>query len=104
MVIKVLLRVSDIGFTPNNTTLLSIQLLGLSIAAAPVLSPMAIPAVLGAVGFSTTGPVAGSLAAGWQSSIGLVQAGSIFAWCQSVAMGGTSIVGFTTGLLQLVAL
>jgi hypothetical protein len=26
----------------------------------------------------------------WQSSIGLVQAGSLFAWCQSAAMGGTA--------------
>ncbi|KAI9730422.1 MAG: hypothetical protein M1834_005932 [Cirrosporium novae-zelandiae] len=44
--------------------------------------------ILGAVGFSAIGPVAGSVAAGWQSSIGAVSAGSLFAVCQSAAMGG----------------
>ncbi|RYP77264.1 hypothetical protein DL769_003459 [Monosporascus sp. CRB-8-3] len=46
--------------------------------------------VLGIAGFSAVGPAAGSAAAAWQSSIGLVQAGSIFAWCQSAAMGGAA--------------
>lgn len=45
---------------------------------------------LGIVGFSTLGPAAGTAAAAWQSSVGIVQAGSIFAWCQSVAMGGSA--------------
>jgi hypothetical protein len=49
--------------------------------------------VLGAVGFSAIGPVAGSAAAGWQASTGLVQAGSFFAWCQSAAMGGAALNG-----------
>ena len=52
----------------------------------------AIP-ILGAVGFAATGPVAGSVAAGWQASIGLVQGGSLFAWCQSAAMGGAAVGG-----------
>lgn len=43
------------------------------------------------------GPVAGSAAAGWQASIGLVEAGSIFAWCQSAAMGGAAIGGILAG-------
>lgn len=45
------------------------------------------------IGFSAAGPVAGSVAAGWQGSIGLVQAGSLFAWCQSAAMGGAAVTG-----------
>ncbi|KAK2757662.1 hypothetical protein FQN54_004631 [Arachnomyces sp. PD_36] len=49
--------------------------------------------VLGALGFSAVGPVAGSVAAGVQSSMGLVQAGSVFAWCQSVTMGGAAVGG-----------
>ena len=53
---------------------------------------LAIP-VLGAVGFSAVGPVAGSIAAGWQGSIGLVQGASLFAWCQSAAMGGAALGG-----------
>ena len=49
--------------------------------------------VLGLAGFAATGPVVGSAAAAWQSSIGLVQAGSFFAWCQSAAMGGAAVNG-----------
>ena len=45
---------------------------------------------LGLAGFSAMGPVAGTAATTWQSSIGLVQAGSFFAWCQSAAMGGSA--------------
>lgn len=49
--------------------------------------------ILGAAGFAATGPIAGSAAAAWQSSVGLVQAGSLFAWCQSAAMGGAAVNG-----------
>jgi hypothetical protein len=38
--------------------------------------------ILGAVGFTAVGPAAGSAAAAWQASIGAVEAGSLFAWCQ----------------------
>lgn len=55
-------------------------------------SVVALP-ILGAVGFGAAGPVAGSVAAGWQSGIGLVEAGSFFAWCQSAAMGGAAVTG-----------
>ncbi|KAB8300435.1 hypothetical protein EYC80_000608 [Monilinia laxa] len=65
------------------------QALGGIIAIASVIT---LP-ILGAVGFSAAGPVAGSAAAAWQSSIGLVEAGSIFAWCQSLAMGGAAVGG-----------
>ncbi len=51
------------------------------------------------MGFAAAGPVAGSAAAAWQSSIGLVQAGSVFAWCQSAAMGGAAVGGIlATGI------
>ena len=44
--------------------------------------------ILGAIGFAATGPVAGSVAAGIQSTVygGTVAAGSWFAFFQSVAM------------------
>ncbi|KAJ8066910.1 hypothetical protein OCU04_004295 [Sclerotinia nivalis] len=67
----------------------SFQVIGGLITAASI----AVVPVLGVVGFSAAGPVAGSAAAAWQSSIGLVEAGSIFAWCQSVAMGGAAVGG-----------
>lgn len=55
--------------------------------------------ILGVIGFGAAGPVAGSAAAALQSSIGLVEAGSIFAWCQSAAMGGAAVGGIlATGL------
>ena len=43
---------------------------------------------LGIIGFAATGPVAGTLAAGIQSSVygGAVTAGSWFAWAQATAM------------------
>ena len=49
--------------------------------------------VLGAIGFTVAGPVAGSAAAAWQASIGAVQAGSPFAWCHSTAMSGAAVGG-----------
>jgi len=55
-------------------------------------SIIALP-VLGAAGFTAAGPAAGSAAAAWQASIGLVEAGSVFAWCQSAAMGGAALNG-----------
>ena len=66
-----------------------IQVAGLTLTA---LSVFAVP-VLGLVGFTSTGPAAGSAAAAWQASIGAVRAGSLFAWCQSAAMGGEVALG-----------
>ena len=52
--------------------------------------------VLCAVGFASSGPVAHTLAAGWQATQGGILAsklaGGIFAFMQSAAMGGTGIV------------
>ncbi|RYP18049.1 hypothetical protein DL765_004165 [Monosporascus sp. GIB2] len=60
---------------------------------------------LGIAGFSAVGPTAGTAAAAWQSSIGLVQAGSFFAWCQSAAMGGAAAgaIGATQGVGAVIA-
>ncbi|KAJ7139693.1 hypothetical protein C8R44DRAFT_975449 [Mycena epipterygia] len=41
---------------------------------------------LAVIGFGSMGPIAGSIAAGWQATIGNVAAGSLFAFLQSVGM------------------
>jgi len=56
-----------------------------------------IPVMLSAIGFSSIGPVAGSLAAAWQSLIGTVAAGTPFALLQSAAMGG-AVAGLSYGV------
>jgi len=48
-------------------------------------------------GMGAAGPIAGTAAAAAQASIGNVVAGSIFAFLQSIAMGGLSIIGLTVG-------
>ncbi len=52
--------------------------------------------ILSAVGFSALGPVASSAAAAWQASLGIVEAGSLFTWCQSAAMDGAAINAIIT--------
>jgi hypothetical protein len=47
--------------------------------------------VLGAVGFEALGHGAGTAASSWQASIGLVEASSFYAWCQSAVMGGAAL-------------
>lgn len=76
----------------EHTTALAVGSTGLALATAPITGP----AVLGTIGFSATGPVAASFAAAWQSSIGIVQAGSLFAILQGAAMGGAAAGTFTT--------
>ncbi|KAM0308094.1 hypothetical protein ACHAO8_010318 [Botrytis cinerea] len=84
------LRKKGIGnYIKNHPYRFGFQVLGGVVSIASVAT---VP-VLGAVGFSAAGPIAGSTAAAWQSGIGLVEAGSIFAWCQSVAMGGAAVGG-----------
>ncbi|KAG6197129.1 hypothetical protein E4U50_007983 [Claviceps purpurea] len=61
---------------------------GVLVAAVPAL---AVAPVLGSLGFGALGPVAGSAAAGIQSGIGNVAAGSLFATLQSAGMGGAGI-------------
>ncbi|KAK0213881.1 hypothetical protein IW262DRAFT_1466446 [Armillaria fumosa] len=62
-------------------------------AAGAGLMPMIIRLTLGLIGFGAAGPVAGTFAALIQSSIGNVVAGSLFAWAQSIAMGGSLWTG-----------
>lgn len=56
-----------------------------------------LPASLGLFGFGAAGPVAGTVAAAWQSSLGgAVLGGSLFATLQGIAMagiGGTATLG-----------
>ncbi|CAG9941536.1 unnamed protein product, partial [Clonostachys rosea f. rosea IK726] len=54
-------------------------------------APLAMPAVLGAAGFSSIGPVAGSMAAGLQSAGWAGGAGTVFSTVQSAAMGGYGV-------------
>ena len=61
--------------------------------------------ILPFLGFGVLGPTAGSIAAAWQSSIGNVVAGSLFALFQSAGMGGaTSAIIAGIGLLNLALL
>ncbi|OJJ65725.1 hypothetical protein ASPBRDRAFT_49547 [Aspergillus brasiliensis CBS 101740] len=80
------------SFAREHTAALAFGSTGLALATAPIAGP----AILGAAGFGATGPVAASLAAVWQSSIGAAQAGSLFATLQSAAMGGAAAGAFTT--------
>ncbi|KAJ6540892.1 hypothetical protein DFH09DRAFT_1368526 [Mycena vulgaris] len=74
-----------------------------------IINPLAV------IGFGAMGPIAGSIAAGWQAAIGNVAAGSLFAFLQSVGMvhfvtiplvgvavagGGAVALAKVTGVLQ----
>ncbi|KAF3937327.1 hypothetical protein ABW19_dt0203059 [Dactylella cylindrospora] len=59
---------------------------GAAVVTTAILSPIILPAI----GFGSAGIVGGSLAAGVQSGIGLVEAGSVFALLQSAGMGGAA--------------
>ena len=86
------LRNATSSIIRQHTTALAVGSTGLALATAPITGP----ALLGVIGFSTSGPVVASLAAAWQSSIGVVQAGSLFATLQGAAMGGAAAGAFTT--------
>ncbi|KAJ5196272.1 hypothetical protein N7449_006751 [Penicillium cf. viridicatum] len=66
---------------------------GVAVVAAPVL---VITPILSGLGFSAGGVVAGSYAAGVQSSIGNVAAGSLFVTGQSAGAGGLGLVAVNT--------
>lgn len=76
-------------YVHDNPARFALQVTCATIGAAALIT---IP-VLGAIGFSAIGPAGGSIAAGWQASIGAVEAGSLFAFCQSAAMGGAAASG-----------
>ncbi|KAK0204557.1 hypothetical protein DFS33DRAFT_1382454 [Desarmillaria ectypa] len=82
--------------------------IGIGVIAGVALTPVIVPSILGLFGFGAAGPVAGGLAAGIQSGIGNVAAGSFFALVQSMAMGGaipaglyvaSGVIGGITGWL-----
>ena len=79
------------AYARKNPLLFSLQVSGVVVAGTALLTPT----IIGAAGFSTAGPVAGSAAAGWQASMGAVPAGSAFAWLQSAAMGGAAAQNVT---------
>ncbi|KAI2638225.1 hypothetical protein GGS21DRAFT_461225 [Xylaria nigripes] len=68
---------------------------GVILAAAPM---AAAAPVLGAFGFGANGIIAGSVAAGAQSSIGSVVAPSLFATLQSAAAGGYGVAAVSTAV------
>lgn len=72
----------------------------LAVAGAVCLAPFAVISLLGVIGFSATGPVAGTMAASMQSSIGLVEAGSAFALAQSFTMT-PAILAIANGMAVL---
>lgn len=76
--------VNDARAHPIRTT---IQVAGAAVATVSLLAGP----LLGLAGFTALGPAAGSAAAAWQSSIGAVQAGSLFAFFQGAAMGGAAM-------------
>ncbi|EPS36621.1 hypothetical protein H072_9831 [Dactylellina haptotyla CBS 200.50] len=67
-------------------------------------SGLTIQSLLAALGFTSSGPVAGSLAATWQSSIGNVVAGSLFSQIQIIAMltGRMALLNTNLGLAAVV--
>jgi hypothetical protein len=81
-----------VQYVKDNPALFALQVTG------AVTSTMAFitVAVLSAIGFSAVGLTAGMAAAVWQSSISLVNAGSLFVFCRSVAMGGVAAAGLAS--------
>ncbi|KAG9220444.1 hypothetical protein CCMSSC00406_0003900 [Pleurotus cornucopiae] len=61
---------------------------GFAASVASAVVSLTVAPILGLVGFSSTGVVAGSMAAGFQASVGNVAAGTLFALAQSMTMGG----------------
>jgi len=55
--------------------------------------PLTVKGILGVLGFSSSGVVSGSLAAGAQATIGNVAAGSAFAGLQSLGAAGVAFTG-----------
>ncbi|XP_063445452.1 interferon alpha-inducible protein 27-like protein 2B isoform X2 [Mytilus trossulus] len=62
-----------------------------------VLAPIAVPAALGAIGFTSGGVAGGSIAAAMMSSVGNVAAGSAIATMQSIGAAGLGAAGTAVG-------
>ncbi|KAK0234060.1 hypothetical protein IW262DRAFT_1452609 [Armillaria fumosa] len=67
--------------------------IGIGAIVGAALTPVIVPPILGLFGFGAAGPVVSGIAAGIQSGIGNVAAGSPFAYLQSMAMGGIISAG-----------
>ncbi|KAI5839106.1 hypothetical protein DFP73DRAFT_587771 [Morchella snyderi] len=82
-----------INYAKENPWKFAFACAGIALGIATIVMPIAI-------GFGAAGPILGSIAAGWQSSIGSVVAGSAFAVIQSMAMTGafTAIGGALIGI------
>jgi hypothetical protein len=90
-----------IRFLRNNTTS---AMFNSSALALPAVATTAIGAAMTYAGFGSSGIVAGSVAAGIQSAIGNVIAGSLFAIFQSIGMlGGWVGMLVMGGLLTVVS-
>ncbi|KAG8811983.1 hypothetical protein FRC19_003461 [Serendipita sp. 401] len=68
------------------------------VVAATSAAPSTALGIMGVVGFTGNGIAAGSLAALWQSTIGNVAAGSLFAGLQSMGAVGALTTSFTFGV------
>ncbi|VUC20916.1 unnamed protein product [Clonostachys rosea] len=69
------------------------------VTAGAAVAPLVMPVVLGAAGFSSIGPVAGSVAAGLQSAGWAGGAGTVFSTVQSAAMGGYGVSAVTSAFM-----
>ncbi|KAG8780227.1 hypothetical protein FRC16_003194 [Serendipita sp. 398] len=81
------------GFTENLRVSETVGVVATTSAA-----PSAALGIMGAVGFTGNGITAGSLAALWQSTIGNVAAGSLFAGLQSMGAVGALTAPFALGV------
>lgn len=70
-------------------------------AIAAAVGTVGIPALLTSMGFGTTGIIAGSWAASYQSAYGV---GTVFSWLQSVSMTGTAAFAVTKAGLAVAAI
>lgn len=61
------------------------------------MAPIAVPAALSVIGFTSGGVVGGSIAAGMMSSVGNVAAGSAIATMQSIGAAGLGATGTAVG-------
>lgn len=103
--------ITDVGvFIKENPIVFAALLIGVSVLIASLITSGAVvPAALDAVGFGVQGPIKNSLAAAFQSKIGAIRAGSIFARLQAAAMRGVKMqeihrmaaIGFLAAGLKL---
>ncbi|KAF6039679.1 hypothetical protein EB796_002010 [Bugula neritina] len=82
-------------------TMWTIPIVLASFGGAGVATAFGVPAILGAIGFGSGGVIGGSVAAGIQSSIGNVAAGSVFSALQSLGAAGLSMSGLAAATVTV---